>query len=150
MLSARQYEKALEQCRKTLELDPNYGVVHDVLGFTYLKKGMDKEAIAEYQRRKDEPGMHRFYFAYALPGMRDESLRLLEKMKALWKQGQIRSYPIARVYAGLSEEGPALEWLEKSFEEHEPYIIRLNVDPAFDSLRSKPRFKALLKKIGLE
>jgi serine/threonine protein kinase/tetratricopeptide (TPR) repeat protein len=150
LLYARRYEEAIDQCRKTLELDPNFGVARDALGFAYLKKGMDKEAVAEYQRRKDEPGMHRFYFAYALPGTRDESLRMLEKMKALWKQGQIRSFPIARVYAGLSEEGPALEWLEKSYEEHEPYIIRLNVDPAFDGLRSDSRFKALLKKIGLE
>jgi TolB-like protein/Tfp pilus assembly protein PilF/tRNA A-37 threonylcarbamoyl transferase component Bud32 len=150
LLYARQYDKAIEQCRKTLELDPNYGVALDVLGFAYLKKGMDKEAIEEYQRRKGDLSMHKFYFAYALPGMREESLRLIEKMKDLRKQGQIRSYPIARVYAGLGDEGPALDWLEKSLEEREPYLIRLNVDPAFDGLRSNPRFKAMLKKIGLE
>ncbi|MDH4218821.1 MAG: protein kinase [Candidatus Aminicenantes bacterium] len=148
-LYARQYERAIEQCQKTLELDPNFDLAHSILGWAYLEKGMYEEAILAYQKRRGELGVFKLY-AYALPGKRDESLGIIEEMKELWRQGGIAAYPIARVYAGLGEEDLVLEWLEKSIERREPLIVRLNVDPIFDSLCSNPRFKALLKKMNLE
>jgi len=51
---------------------------------------------------------------------------------------------------GLGEEDLTLEWLEKSLGRREPFMVRLNVDPSFDSLRSNPRFRTMLKKMNLE
>jgi len=144
---ARQYERAIEQCQKTLDLDPNFALPHSILGRTYLEKGMYEEAIVAFQK-----GRKRWHlgYAYALAGKRDEALGILEEMKERWKRGDIRAHPIAMVYAGLGEEDLVLEWLEKSLGEREPQMVYLNVDPKFDSLRSNPRFKALLKKMNLE
>jgi serine/threonine protein kinase/tetratricopeptide (TPR) repeat protein len=148
-LFARQYERAIEQCQKTLELDPNFALAHSLLGWAYLEKRMYKEAILAYQKTRGELGVRNIY-AYALPGKRDESLGIIEEMKELWRRGDNVAYPIARVYAGLGKEDLVLEWLEKSLGRREPFMVRLNVDPSFDSLRSNPRFKALLKKMNLE
>jgi len=148
-LFARQYERAIEQCQKTLELGPNFALAHSLLGWAYLEKGMYEESILAYQKRRGDLGVRNIY-AYALPGKRDESLGIIEEMKELWRRGDIAAYPIARVYAGLGEEDLVLEWLEKSLGRREPFMVRLNVDPSFDSLRSNPRFKALLKKMNLE
>ena len=148
-LYARQYDRAIDQCRKTLELDPNFALAQDFIGFAYLEKGMHREAM-EHQKRRDELGLHRFIYSYALPEEREESLRIIEEMKERWRRMDMWAFSIARVYAGLGEEDLVLEWLEKSLEGREPWIIRLKVDPVFDSLRSNPRFMTLLKKTGLE
>jgi hypothetical protein len=59
-------------------------------------------------------------------------------------------YKLAQKYAFLDEKEKALEWLEMAFEQHSLRIPLLNSDPYFENLRSEPRFKAILKKMGLE
>src|SRR5438552_2805066 len=46
----RQYDAALDQCRKTLELDPSSGFAHELLGYAHEKKQMQKQAIAEWSK----------------------------------------------------------------------------------------------------
>jgi serine/threonine-protein kinase len=50
---------------------------------------------------------------------------------------------------GLGEKDQAIEWLQKAYEERSSFLVSINVSPAYDSLRSDPRFKELLKKMGL-
>jgi len=57
---------------------------------------------------------------------------------------------IALNYALAGANSEALDWLEKAVEERTPWLPELKMDPAWDALRSQPRFIALLKKIGLE
>jgi Tfp pilus assembly protein PilF len=45
---AHQYDLAIEQLRKTLEMDPNYGLTHWFLGLAYEQKGMYPEAATEF------------------------------------------------------------------------------------------------------
>jgi hypothetical protein len=49
----------------------------------------------------------------------------------------------------LGENEHALKWLEKAFDEHNGWLVFLNVEPRFDSLRPEARFAALLAKVGL-
>jgi tetratricopeptide (TPR) repeat protein len=144
---AHQYDRTIEQCLKTLELDPNFAITHSVIGSAYLEKGMYEEAIAAIQKTGNESYLG---YAYALAGKRDEALAILEKMKERWDRGDIFAHSIARVCVGLGEDDLALEWLEKAYERREPRLVQLKVDPRFDPLRSHPRFKALLKKMNLE
>ena len=51
------------------------------------------------------------------------------------------------VYLGLGEKDMALEWLEKSYADRDPQCWPLKVEPFYDSLRTEPRFQALLKKV---
>jgi TolB-like protein/tRNA A-37 threonylcarbamoyl transferase component Bud32 len=144
-----QYDRAIAQCRRTLDMDPNFDVAHVVLGFAYHQKGMNEDAEAELQKIRDPLSMHRWNYSYPPPGKRDEALAMIDQMKQLWSRKEIRAYPIARLYAGMGDAAAALDWLAKSLEEREPYMIRLRVDPIFDGLHSNPGFEALLKKMGL-
>jgi serine/threonine protein kinase len=144
---ARQYERAIEQCQTTLELDSNFHMPYYTLGRVYLTKGMYEEATVAFQKSGDKTYLG---LAYAFAGKRDEAQAILEEMKELWKRGDMHAVAIARVYVGLGDKDRALEWLEKSFERREPRLVLLKVDPRWDSLRSNPRFKALLKKMNLE
>jgi hypothetical protein len=81
----------------------------------------------------------------------DESRRILETLLPLTASDQkyISAYPIALIYAGLEEPELALHWLEKACEERALLVVYLNVDPAFDSLQSHPRFRELRQQLGL-
>ncbi|MBW2644793.1 MAG: protein kinase [Deltaproteobacteria bacterium] len=144
---ARHYERAIEQCRKTLELDSDFHLPYRTLGRVYLEKGMYEEAITAYQKSGNRHGLG---IAYAQAGQKDKALEILGEMKEEWKRGAVRALPMARIYIGLGDSDQALDWLEKSLERREPRMVLLKVDPRFDSLRSNPRFKALLKKMNLE
>ena len=50
---------------------------------------------------------------------------------------------------GLGEKDQALEQVEKAYEDRSDYLPFLNAEPAFDSLRSDPRFQDLLRRMGL-
>jgi serine/threonine-protein kinase len=112
---------------------------------------MHEEAIAIYEKLKGEKSHFPMNYPYALPDRRNESLKMIDEMKELGNKRLIgNAFVIAKIYAGLGEEELAFEWLEKAYNLHEAGMVRLRVDPALDSLRQNPRFKALLKKMNLE
>jgi hypothetical protein len=55
---------------------------------------------------------------------------------------------VALIYIGLREKGKALEWLEKAYQDRNPWMDLLRVDPWLDPLRSDPRFQDLLRRMN--
>jgi len=66
------------------------------------------------------------------------------------RQGLTTSRDIALVYNGLGENNKAMEWLEKAVDEHARFVPDLKVSPMWDRFHAEPRFRAILKRIGLE
>jgi tetratricopeptide (TPR) repeat protein len=151
---ARQYDSAIAQCRKAMELEPHSISVHDCLGNSYLGEGDYEQAIAECRvvasRSGDDPlrlaGLGR---AYALAGRRAEAQNVVTKMQAASKIHYVPPYFFAMVYAALNNNSQAFSWLEKAYNEHDPYLTRLKVDDAMDPLRSDPRFAKLRERMSL-
>jgi eukaryotic-like serine/threonine-protein kinase len=152
-IQARQYDKGIEQLRKTVEMDQNFYVAHMFLGMAYQMKGDFQDAIAEYQRASqlnDDPYVLALLGdVYAVSGRKDEAVKILDQLKRLSKQRFVYAYGVALVYVGLGDKDQAFEWLEKSFQNHEARINRLKVDPLFDSVRSDARYADLIRRIGL-
>lgn len=142
----RQYDKAIEQLRKTLEMDQSFEFAHHILGWVYEMKGLFPEAIVEYQKALDQPGL---VHALVMSGRRDEALRKLDQLKELSKQRVVLAYYIAIDYVALGQKDMAFRWLERAYHEHEDDMTILKVDPRLDPLRSDPRFTDLLRRVGL-
>jgi len=155
LLKARRYDQAIEQLRKTQEMDPNFANAHLVLGWTYLRKGMGEQAIAELQKMITLSGdsllaAAALVQAYAKLGKRREAQKRLDQVIELSKNRPAKSsYFIAASYAELGEKDQALAWLQKAYDERNDFLLGIRSDPSFNSLRSDPRFAALLKKVGL-
>ncbi len=74
---------------------------------------------------------------------------MLDDLTVLAKRKYVAPYFLAGIQAGLGENDRAIEYLEKSYEEHSHWLIYLHLDPGMDTLREDPRFQDLLRRIGL-
>jgi len=81
---------------------------------------------------------------------KEEALKLLDQLNELSKKRYVSPFYIAMVYFGLGDKKKLFEYLEKACEARESFLAFINTWPLFDSLRSEPRFKALLKKMGFK
>jgi TolB-like protein len=153
LLIAHRYDEAMEQARKTINMDSFFAPAHYVLGQAFMQKHLYPEAIAELQRAIElSAGSTAFTAnlanAYALSGRRNQAVRMLNDLKNRSQNGFSNAAEMALVYVGLDQKDQAMAWLEKAFEERfSPWVL---MRPAFDPLRSDPRFQDLLHRIGFK
>ena len=152
---ARQYDKAIEQFKKTLELDPNFAQAHLALGWAYLQQSQFEKGIAEFEKVRAIAGSSPYGLgglgnAYARAGRKSGAAQVLDELLRFSGEGYSVSYDIALVYLGLGDKNQALEWLESAYGERSTFLEEITMDPVWDGLRSDPRFVALMKKVGLE
>jgi len=151
---ARQYSDAIEQLQRTIEMDPNYPVTHWILGLLLRKMGRYELAIAESEKGVRLSGGSPLMNAalaqtLATAGAREKALQILDDLRKLATQKYVTPYFFAGIHIGLGEEDHAMEYLEKSYEEHSHWLMYLHMDPSMDGLRSNPRFQDLLRRVGL-
>jgi serine/threonine protein kinase/tetratricopeptide (TPR) repeat protein len=151
----KDYDQAVRESLRTLEIGPDFGEARWLLGLCYAEKGMYEEAIAEFQKVRTLSGNPYYGLgflgnAYALAGKKDRALEVISNLQELSKQGYSVYYDIAFVYHGLNDKARVFEYLEKAYEEREDGMSFLKIYPAWEGLRSDPRFKSLLKRMNLE
>ncbi len=151
---ARQYDQAIEQLRKAIEMDPDFFRAHLFLGRAYEQKGMYKEALAAYQRAVNlevgsEETVVLLGHLHAVSGNRAEAIRILESLRALYKRNKVSAYDLAVIYAGLGESDQALEWLNKAYAERTGGLLLLKAEPFFEKLHPDSRFADLLRRMNL-
>jgi tetratricopeptide (TPR) repeat protein len=149
-----QYDEAIQRLRAVAEIEPLNAYAHGWLGLAYQQKAMMRQAITEFQQALTLSGGNRdlrarLGLAYGISGRRKEALEIVEGLKSLRKQRYVKAASIAGVYVGLGENDQAFEWLEKAYQERDFQLTYLAVEPAFDSLRSDPRYTTLLQRLGL-
>ena len=150
---ARQYDRAIEQCRKALELDANSDGAYACLGWSYRAKGLRQEAIAESERAvalSDRgPGrLTGLARAYAVFGRKADAGKILDELDERGKHTYVAPHYSAMIHAALGEKEQALDALEQAYKERDGSLAWLRVDDAFDSLREEPRFQELLRRVG--
>ena len=151
---ARRLDEAIRQFEETLELDENFSFAHALLGQAYLSNGMPDRAIAAVQKARalspSRPDIvaHEGYIL-ARTGHREEALKALEDLRRLTHPKQPSPFRVALVYIGLDDTDRAFEWLEKGIEARSWQMPMLKANPVFDSIRSDPRFPALLDRVNL-
>jgi serine/threonine protein kinase/tetratricopeptide (TPR) repeat protein len=151
---ARRYDEAIEQLRRTVELDPNYPVTYWILGLLLRKTGCYEPAIAEGEKgvklSSGSPLMRAaLAHTFGIAGRTKEALQILNDLTELAKQKYVAPYFFAGIHIGLGENDRAIEYLERSYEEHSHWLIYLHIDPSMDGLRDNPRFQDLLRRVCL-
>ncbi|HEY0375726.1 MAG TPA: tetratricopeptide repeat protein [Pyrinomonadaceae bacterium] len=151
---ARDYDRAIAQYRRTLDMDQNFGPARAFLGLAYSKKGMYREAVAEFHRienlENDPMYLSWLGFVHGAAGRKDEARKVLARLDRLSRETYVSPVSMVIIYIGLDDKDRAFKWLEKVFDEHTAGPIILKVDPGVDSLRADPRFDDLLRRAGFK
>ena len=147
------YGEAEPACRKAIEMDPNYPWGHNCLAAVYLATGRYREAVAEQQQAivlSKRGNLELTYLGYALAvsGDRAGALKVLDEIQEIRRKRFFPLENIAVVYAGLGDKDRAFEWFEKAFAERSMHSW-IYPDPRLDAIRSDPRFKDLMRRMGL-
>lgn len=152
--AAHDYEQTLIMARKALVSQPNNFWEHTILGWTLEQKGMPDEAIPEFQKAAAASGDMPMFVAalgqaYAMAGKRQEAEKILQALSVKAKTVYVSPFDIATIYAALGEKDEAFIWLDKAVDERSTFLPYAKWEQRLDPLRSDPRFKNLLHRIGL-
>ena len=146
---ARDYDCAVEQFHRTLEINDSWTVANAQLGLLYAQTGRDDMAVREAsQALKRRPRAARYLadlaYVHAVAGRRADARQLLHRAKAM----NPTPVAVARVHVALGEADSALAWLERSPWKWPSQTVR--TDPALDPIRSDPRFVQLVRRVDRE
>jgi TolB-like protein/Flp pilus assembly protein TadD len=153
LYAARQYDEAIEQEWKTLELDDQFAQAHWVLGMALEEKGKSEGAIRELQKATALDA-HPLYLAalghaYGVAGQGEQGLAIFHNLAKVSKEKNIAWNEVAILYTGMGEKERALATLETAYMRHDSQLNWLKVDPRLDRLRADPRFADLLRRMNL-
>lgn len=145
----RRPDEAIAQLKKAEELDPNFARLHWGLGMAYEQKQNYDEAIAEFQKAVKLSGggivaLASLGHAYGISGRIHEAQQILAQILERNEKGEKNPYYLAAVYAGLGDRESAFAVLEKNRGNFASGLMKN--DHLFDSLRSDPRFDAIVRK----
>jgi TolB-like protein/lipopolysaccharide biosynthesis regulator YciM len=145
------FDRAIEEYRKIVEMDPNFVSAHGVLAGVYVRKRMYREAAAEAQ--KFLLLINEREAAALYEGVTDEASyrravsRRIALLKERAKSRNVSPMTLAYLYVLLGDKEQAIAWLEKAYQEHDSGLRSLKTDPRYDPLRSDPRFQELLRRL---
>jgi TolB-like protein/DNA-binding winged helix-turn-helix (wHTH) protein len=147
----RRPDRVIVESRKLLELFPESRRAQTGLGWALYSAGQYEEGLAQLRKAGGaDPSMSdAAERGFAEDGPRGAALALAERLVARAESRYVDPRSIAANYARAGEIEAALRWLERAYEDRSPLLVLIKVNPAFDSLRTDPRFEDLLRRIGL-
>jgi len=151
---ARNYDQAVWQGQKALQLDPNYSRTYFWLGRVYSQKGMHREAFATSERiLQSMPdstlGLTEMAYSLAAAGRQTEARQILGRLEERSKSTFVPAYNLAVVHIALKDNEVAMRYMQEAFKNREWPMVVLAEEPRLDPLRSDPRFQEILAKLNL-
>ncbi len=149
---ARNYDQAIEQGQKAMQLDPNYVRTHFWLGRVYSQKGMHREAIAASGKILESMpdstlGLTEMAYSLAVAGRRKEARQILSRLEERSRSAFVPAYNFAVIHIALNEEEAAMRYMQQAYENRDWALVVLAVEPRLDPLRKDPRFQEISAKL---
>jgi TolB-like protein/tetratricopeptide (TPR) repeat protein len=151
-LIAHRYDESVRQSQRVVEMDPNFSMAHYQLGQAYAQMRRYDESIRELEEAISLSGRNPIFVSHlgyvcAASGKMNEALQMVRELEKSSKGPYFNPADIALIYVGLNRKDQAFSWLDRA------YQIKFNPSaltrPAYDPLRSDPRFNHMLRRIGL-
>ena len=152
------YDEAIALGQKVVELEPNVPLYRSNIAFSYFLKGQPELAASEFEKAKDLVGPATtgnqnaasfLGWFYAVSGRRHDALKMIKEYEDLSSHSYVDFYFVAQIYAGLDDRDQAIRYLERAYQQRSNQIAWLAADPFWYPMYSDPRFKDLIRRIGL-
>jgi serine/threonine-protein kinase len=148
------HEAAIETFLKVIELDPNFPAALQYVALSYLKLGRHEEALAAAEKaveasKRSSITVGDLGFVQGVLGKRSEAINLIKELEDKYNRREAIGQYLATVYLGLGDKDKAFEWLEKDFQVRNGKLPEIRWQVQFESVRDDPRFKDLIKRMGL-
>jgi len=155
----REYDRQIEVLLRWVERHSDDGDAYWNLYWAYTLKGMHKQAIAALTRSVSLLGLaetsDRVQRAFVKSGYKAAMRTFAQELERLdaEKQAFLPGFT-AEAYAVIGDKDRAFYWLEQAYLRREsggrePGLVFIRVDPMLDSLRADPRYKDLVRRVGL-
>lgn len=154
LLYAKDYDGAIRQGEETFEIDEKYGRGFVFIGSAHLARGEAEKALDWFQRGQSLDTAIRSYDAMivralAALGRREEAEEILTRLESESRQHSVRAEYLAMGHAAVGDFDPAFNALERAYQARSAGLVYLHLDPGYEPLRSDPRYKELVQRIGL-
>jgi hypothetical protein len=115
---------------------------------------MYSQAIAEFDQMRKQSGnapamLMAYAHALAVSGDAAGARKALSELEQISRSRYVPALYFTAIYTGIGENNKALMWLEKAYDEHNDRLIYNGVEPLADPLRAEPRFRDILRRVGL-
>jgi TolB-like protein/DNA-binding winged helix-turn-helix (wHTH) protein len=140
----RNFDGVIVESQRILQMDPNFQ-----LGYSMLASGYFCEHRWDEWRAADAKSPQEAFRRALVNGHVEEARRILNQRIAEVPSGLSRPYDVAYDAVLLGDRDTALEWLEKSYQNRDYWLLFMNVEPEMDPLRSDPRFQAIVRRLGV-
>ena len=152
MVQARQYERAIAQSRTGLELDSAFPPPHWTIALALTEMGDYRAAIEEAQMAvqcSNRLPFHLGALAYVLvrAGRRGDALAIVKELEEIASRQYVSSYWFCPIHLALGDLDLAMQYLDRSYQEHAPLLAYSKNVPWYDPIRSHPRFRAVMRQM---
>jgi TolB-like protein/Tfp pilus assembly protein PilF len=149
---ARDFNPAIERCRDTLDMDDRFAPARRLLAAALVQAGRCDEAIPELQTlahaHVDPVSLAWLAHGFATLGDRARAERILEHLEDLAGERYVSAYHRSLAHVAIGDRDGALGLLTQAFEQRDPSIINLGVEPRFDAIGADPRYRALVEQLN--
>ncbi len=155
LLAAGKTEDAIARLQLAIDIDPSYFYSHSFLGRAYLQAGKKQEALSAFKKAHElesdnSENWANLAYAYGVTGNRTEAEKIIKYLLDKSKTAYVAPYYFALAYAGLDDKEQTFIWLERAYADRsDSLVLYLTADPQMNSIRIDPRYKDLLKRMGL-
>ena len=150
---ARRYDDATRQFRRGLEMHPEMTEWHDEIANICEQQNRLAAAFAERQQTVRLNGDSQLAASleqvYQHSGYKGYLAALIQSHERASQPGSVDNMHFAHLYAILGDQVHALRYLESAYDERNPWLLNVQVDPVMDPLLSSPGFRDLVRRIGL-
>jgi TolB-like protein/Tfp pilus assembly protein PilF len=149
---ARDFNPAIERCRDTLDMDDRFAPARRLLAAALVQAGRCDEATPELQTlahaHVDPVSLAWLAHDFATLGDRARAESILEHLEGLAEERYVSAYHRALAHVAIGDRDGALGLLTQAFEQRDPSIINLGVEPRFDAIAADPRYRALVEQLN--
>jgi tetratricopeptide (TPR) repeat protein len=151
---AGDYDGAIDQCRHTLEMDPEFVNAHRVLAASLLQAGRGDEAAAQLELALTFAETNPVLLAWlahvkAVLGCRAQAEALIGRARAMHSSRYVPPFHLAIAHAGLGAIDDALAALDQAWLDRDPALAGLDAEPRLASLRNEARYRDLVERIRI-